>query len=172
MYKILQPRGENDLYVQRYGGAGLPAMNRPLVRRHPYTGRLGFNDLGIFLTKGGTITGNGLDRTDAELKSMVRQLLESQAEKSIWKHVYREGDLLIHDNISTMHARPPVTGTVPEHATRELKRITLDIIWDQHDGNELTTQHRRSLVKPAPLAWRRYQLDFSKQFKNWLRGAP
>jgi taurine dioxygenase len=132
MYKIMQPRGANDLYVQRYGGAGLPAMNRPLVRRHPYTGRLGFNDLGIFLTKGGTITGNGLDRTDAELKSMVRQLLERQAEKSIWKHVYREGDLLIHDNISTMHARPPVTGTVPEHATRELKRITLDIIWNQH----------------------------------------
>jgi taurine dioxygenase len=144
MYKILQPR-KNDLYVQKYGGDGLPPMNRPLVRRHPYTGRLGFNDLGIFLTKGGTVVGNGIDRTDAQMKDLILRLLEQQAEKNIWKHVYREGDLLIHDNTSTMHARPRITDTVAEHASRELKRITLDIIWTQHLPTSQSVEAKRSL---------------------------
>jgi len=132
MYKIRQPRKE-DVYVQQYSGDGLPAMNRPLVRRHPYTGAVGFNDLGIFLTKAGTISSNGLDKTDDELKGMVQSVLDAHEKTMIWQHVYREGDLLIHDNISTMHARPKVTGTVSDKPSRELKRITLDIIWHQHD---------------------------------------
>jgi alpha-ketoglutarate-dependent taurine dioxygenase len=144
MYKILQPR-KNDLYVQRYGGAGLPAMSRPLVRRHPYTGRLGFNDLGIFLTKGGTIVGNDLDRSDREIKDFILNLLEAQADKYVWKHVYREGDLLIHDNISTMHARPKITGTVDDHASRELKRVTLDIVWNQYVPTGAMSEREREL---------------------------
>jgi alpha-ketoglutarate-dependent taurine dioxygenase len=122
-------------------------MNRPLVRRHPYTGRLGFNDLGIFLTKGGTIVSN--DRTDGQMKSLILKLLEQQAAKNIWKHVYREGDLLIHDNISTMHARPKITGTVQERPSRELKRITLDIIWNQHLPTGETMGSNGELVAAA-----------------------
>jgi taurine dioxygenase len=144
MYKILQPR-KNDLYVQRYGGDGLPAMNRPLVRRHPSTGRLGFNDLGIFLTKGGTIVGNDVDRTDRQMKDFILSVLEEQADKNIWQHVYRKGDLLIHDNISTMHSRPKITGTVDDRPSRELKRVTLDIIWDQYVPTGAASASKREM---------------------------
>jgi alpha-ketoglutarate-dependent taurine dioxygenase len=152
LYKIRQHRKE-DVYVTKYSGDGLPAMNRPLVRRHPYTGRVGFNDLGIFLTKGGTIVGNGVDKTDAELKIMVHGMLERLAPTHIWQHVYREGDLLIHDNISTMHARPKVTGTVEDRPSRELKRITLDIIWHQHDdaADVAHSLHREDIAHLEPV---------------------
>jgi alpha-ketoglutarate-dependent taurine dioxygenase len=127
-YRNMQ-HGKDDLYLRRSGDS---AMSRPLVRRHPYTGRLGMNDLGVFLTALGEVSGPGIVLTGDLLRDAMTDLIEKQKEKNLWQHVYRNGDLLIHDNLSTMHARPRITGAAADRPSRELKRLTLDVLWHRY----------------------------------------
>ena len=130
VYKNKQYSKDEDVPTKR--NADNLAMSRPLVRRHPYTGRLGLNDIGIFLTARGSVSYNGTKLAGDSLREIVTGLLKKQKQNNAWEHVYRVGDLLIHDNLSTMHARPQISGTVEDRPSRELKRLTVDVLWHQY----------------------------------------
>jgi alpha-ketoglutarate-dependent taurine dioxygenase len=132
-YRSIQ--NTKDVYVDRQKSGEIPPMTRSMVLSHPYTGRLGLSDLGVFLTASGEVKGNGFSINGPKLKKMVTDILKQMAPNAVWNHVYRNGDLLIHDNITTMHARPKITGTVEDRASRELKRLTLDVLWHQYPAH-------------------------------------
>ena len=77
--------------------ASKPPVVHPLAVRHPYTGRLC-----LYCDPGYTIRVLGL--AEAESAALLRQLFAFQTrDEFLYRHQWRVGDVLIWDNIATIH---------------------------------------------------------------------
>jgi len=77
--------------------AAKPPVVHPLAVRHPYTGRLC-----LYCDPGYTIRVLGL--AEAESAALLRQLFAFQTRDDfLYRHKWRVGDVLIWDNIATIH---------------------------------------------------------------------
>jgi taurine dioxygenase/pentalenolactone F synthase len=83
----------------RYPGERVPALH-PLARRHPYTGRTA-------LYVNSLVAGfEGVD--EAAGRDLLDELVEHATHpERVYAHAWREGDLIIFDDVGTMHRREP-----------------------------------------------------------------
>ena len=91
----------------------LPQIVRPMVIRHPYTG-----EEVLYINHMQTARIEGLPRaeSDALLEQLFDQLYD---ESAVYRHHWRNGDLVIWDNIATQHSRCDLKGMHP----RRLQRV-------------------------------------------------
>jgi taurine dioxygenase len=93
--------------------ASKPPVVHPMVARHPYTGRRC-----LYCDPGYTVRVLGL--SEAESGALLRRLFEFQTREEFqYRHKWRVGDLLIWDNIATIHM---ATGGYEEHEHRLMHR--------------------------------------------------
>ena len=103
----------------------LPGAVHPLVRTNPRTGRRS-----LYLASHASRI---IDWPVPEGRLLLRDLVEHATQPQfVYRHAWREGDLVIWDNLATMHRGRPFDDT--EHR-RELRRVTtLDIDSAQSRG--------------------------------------
>lgn len=91
----------------------LPQFTRPVLFPHPLTG-----ELVLYVSDMQTARIEGLPReeSDALLEQLFAHLY---AEDKVYRHHWRNGDLVIWDNIATQHSRCDLTGMHP----REMQRV-------------------------------------------------
>ena len=96
----------------------IPAgAERPLVWRHPVTGRKG-----LYAPAGSMVSIDGM--ADAEAHALVRALkLHAIEDRFCYRHRYRPGDLVMWDNTATMHAAHDVGPALTEADRRLLYRV-------------------------------------------------
>ena len=95
--------------------AGFHTMERDLVMVHPETG-----ERILYIARCSTSRIVGLDREDsADLLRTLYSYIYDDA--FILKHYWRNGDLLIWDNLALQHARPDIEGVT----RRKLQRATI-----------------------------------------------
>ncbi|WP_328904581.1 TauD/TfdA family dioxygenase (plasmid) [Streptomyces sp. NBC_00441] len=97
----------------------MPDMAHPLVREHPETGRRSLL-LGSMIISG--IVGLGRAESDALLRELHDH---ATADRYVYRHQWREGDVVMWDNEATMHTRTPCDRLV---SPRLLYRTT--VLWD------------------------------------------
>ena len=91
----------------------LPQIARPLLIAHPYTG-----EEVLYINHMQTARVEGLPQaeSDALLAALFEQLYAPDA---VYRHTWRNGDLVVWDNIATQHSRCDLKGMYP----RTLQRI-------------------------------------------------
>ena len=77
--------------------AGVPDTEMNVVRVHPVTGRKG-----LFINEGHTSHLSGMSRADSD-KLLAEMYAHITQPEFIYGHVWREGDLLMWDNIAVQH---------------------------------------------------------------------
>lgn len=82
--------------------ARLPDVEHPLVRAHPETGRLCLYVGGV--QHGGRINGMSPEASDALLEELRAHATEA---RFVYRHEWRDGDLVMWDNRSTLHCATP-----------------------------------------------------------------
>ena len=94
-------------------------VTHPLVRRHPITG------LKTLYAITGTSQGvEGMEHGEAV--TLLNELCEHAfADRFISRHAYREHDLILWDNPTTMHSATPMAAATGPDDTRLLHRISL-----------------------------------------------
>jgi taurine dioxygenase len=93
--------------------ADIPQQAREAVMRHPVTG-----EPILYVTQMQTGRIDGLD--PAESEALLQELFAHlYAPENVYTHAWRNGDLVIWDNLALQHARPDLTGCVP----RTLQRV-------------------------------------------------
>lgn len=91
----------------------LPQITRPAIISHPLTGVPV-----LYISELQTARIDGYSPHESE--TLLAQLFEYlYADHNTYEHRWRNGDLVIWDNIALQHARPDMTGCVP----RELQRV-------------------------------------------------
>jgi taurine dioxygenase len=89
----------------------VPAVVHPVVRTHPYTGRKS-----IYVNEGFTM--EVLDMPKEQGDELLRQLFAHCAqEKFMYRHKWREGDVLMWDNCATQHL------AIPDYALPQRRRM-------------------------------------------------
>ena len=79
----------------------MPDVQHPLVREHPVTGRRS-------LLLGSMIISGIVGLSDEESNSLLDELHEhATADRYLYRHHWNVGDLVIWDNLATMHTRTP-----------------------------------------------------------------
>lgn len=91
----------------------LPQIARPLLIAHPYTGE---EVLYINHMQTARIEGLPQAESDALLAALFEQLYAPDA---VYRHTWRNGDLVVWDNIATQHSRCDLKGMYP----RTLQRV-------------------------------------------------
>ena len=89
------------LHRQRQSRNRFPAQSRPLSCRHPLSG-----GRSLFVSPAHTqrILAMGRKRSRQLLGGLFRHMTRP---RFVWTHRWRPGDLLIWDNLCTVHARDP-----------------------------------------------------------------
>ena len=88
-----------------------PPVVHPMAVRHPYTGRTC-----LYCDPGYTIHVLGL--AEAESAALLRQLFAFQTrDEFIYRHKWQVGDVLIWDNIATIHIWQPAAIPTPSIAS-------------------------------------------------------
>jgi taurine dioxygenase len=82
--------------------ANLPDVEHPLVRTHPETGRQSLYIGGV--QHGGRIIGMPIKESDLLLEDLRAHATQ---ERFVYRHEWRDGDLIIWDNRSTLHCATP-----------------------------------------------------------------
>jgi taurine dioxygenase len=96
--------------------ARLPAVNHPLVRRHPITGRLS-----LFLSPHTMVRIDGLPEEDG--RALLDELTAfATQERFVYRHKWRRDDVILWDNRCTMHAVMPYDAA---HVRRIMHRTTI-----------------------------------------------
>jgi taurine dioxygenase len=93
----------------------LPRFSRGIVIDHPYTGR---PVVSVSEMHTGRIDELSADESDALLKELFRQIY---AAENLYEHHWRNGDLVMWDNIALQHGRPDQTQAGP----RRMRRIAV-----------------------------------------------
>jgi taurine dioxygenase len=97
----------------------MPEVTHPLVRLHPATGR---KALYLNANRMEQVVGMERAESDALLDRLIAHAIEPRFQ---YRHVWRQGDVVIWDNRCTMHRATPFEDT---KYRRELRRVTtLDI---------------------------------------------
>lgn len=91
-----------------------PGARHPVVRTHPVTGRKALY-LGRRTT--GYILGYPVEESDKLLDELWEHMT---AQRYVWEHVWRVGDVLVWDNRQAVHARQ----SFPSESRRVMRRIT------------------------------------------------
>lgn len=100
-----------------YGLDKVPSSLHPVVRTHPETGRKA-----LYIGKPGDTVPRLENMTSADSEPLLRHLYEhSTSPDRIYRHQWRNGDLVMWDNRCTMHYAVHDYGD----ATRELHRVTI-----------------------------------------------
>lgn len=82
-----------------------PPLSHPLVRTHPYLGRKA-----LYISPNHALHVDGMDTEEsAELLDTIHGY--ATRPEAIYCHQWRKGDLVIHDNTSTIHRRDPFPGS-------------------------------------------------------------
>jgi hypothetical protein len=114
--------------------ARLPAVNHPLVRRHPITGRLS-----LFLSPHTMVRIDGLPEEDG--RALLDELTAfATQERFVYRHKWRRDDVILWDNRCTMHAVMPYDAA---HVRRIMHRTT---IGRGVAGAEAAVDRRRQLA--------------------------
>ena len=81
-----------------------PPLSHPLVRTHPYLGRKA-----LYISPNHALHVDGMD---AEESAALLEEVHSYATRpeAVYCHQWQPGDLVIHDNTSTIHRRDPFPG--------------------------------------------------------------
>ncbi|MCB2049060.1 MAG: TauD/TfdA family dioxygenase [Novosphingobium sp.] len=94
---------------------GMHSMEREAVMRHPVTG-----EPIVYVARCSTSRLVGLDREDST--ALLHTLYDTLYDEAhMLKHWWRNGDLLIWDNLALQHARPDIEGIT----RRKLQRVTV-----------------------------------------------
>ena len=97
----------------------LPAVSHPLVLAHPITGRYALYALGQ-----GAYGIEGM--SDDEARQLIIGLKDHALQEcNIYRHKYRVGDLVIWDNLQTMHSATPIGVATSDADSRLLWRISV-----------------------------------------------
>lgn len=91
---------EDRRLVQQRAAVMITGAERPMVRRHPHSGRIA-----MWIDMARTAGIEGLDRPDAV--EALRRLRDHYDAEPHYSHAYRRGDLLIWDNGSVAHSATP-----------------------------------------------------------------
>ena len=111
------PAGEYEKQseTKEIGFSSVPAVRHPIVRMHPRTGAKALH-VGSYCER---IV--GMD--EAEGKALLAELLEwSTQPRFCYKHSWTVGDMLVYDNISTLHRARPWQA---DRYKRTLHRVTI-----------------------------------------------
>jgi taurine dioxygenase len=93
----------------------LPQVERPAIIAHPVTGQ-------SILYVSEMQTARIGDLEPAESESLLQELFRYlYAPENVYEHRWRNGDLVIWDNLALQHSRPDLTGCVP----RRLQRVAV-----------------------------------------------
>lgn len=96
----------------------IPSTFHPIVRRHPETGRNA-----LFLGKPGSTVTHFEDMSEAESLPLLTYLYEHSVEPDrVYRHHFRDGDVVMWDNRCTMHYAVHDYG---DTAVRNLHRISI-----------------------------------------------
>src|SRR3990167_1112635 len=79
-----------------------PAVSHPLVRIHPITKRKA-----LFVNIHRALGIDGMSDEDA-IALVEKLYIHATEDEYVYKHQYRDGDLLIWNNVTTMHAATPI----------------------------------------------------------------
>jgi taurine dioxygenase len=95
----------------------LPDVTHPLVRTHPQTGRKA-----LYMNPKRMEAVVGLERTESDrlLDELTRHAIQASYQ---YRHIWRQGDVLIWDNRCTMHK---ATGDYPAGSLRLMHRIIVE----------------------------------------------
>ena len=125
MGSVLDPATREEYErVERFA----PFARHPLVRTHPETGRRS-----LYMSPRFTIEIEGLEPDTSQLVlHLLRDMIEE--ERFRYKHVWRDGDVLLWDNRCLIHR---ACGGYAEHEKREMYRATLrgDVPYYEPSGN-------------------------------------
>ncbi|KAA8711611.1 TauD/TfdA dioxygenase family protein [Pseudomonas cannabina] len=114
----------NDSEIQHVNGAVL----HPLVTVHPLSGAHS-----LYATAGTSMRIKGLP--DALAHRVLDTLLDFLVlHAPRYEHKYQPGDIVIWDNLSTMHRGPVIPKSVGGDDARLLYRMNVDFIEDSHHG--------------------------------------
>ncbi|PPR62120.1 MAG: Alpha-ketoglutarate-dependent 2,4-dichlorophenoxyacetate dioxygenase [Alphaproteobacteria bacterium MarineAlpha4_Bin2] len=89
-----------------------PPLSHPLVRTHPYIGRKA-----LYISPNHALHVDGMDAEES-LKLLEEVHGYATRPEAVYCHEWRRGDLVIHDNTSTIHRRDPF----PVNQRRLLRR--------------------------------------------------
>jgi taurine dioxygenase len=95
--------------------AYLPQVERPAIIPHPVTG-----EPILYVSEMQTARIGDLDPEDSEAL-LTALFAELYAPENVHEHRWRNGDLVIWDNLALQHSRPDLTGCVP----RRLQRVAV-----------------------------------------------
>jgi len=120
-----------------------PRITHPLVYRHPATGE----DL-LFVQEWYSvlIEGMGYGESQELLSELFEVLYDPQF---LYEHDWQQGDLLVWDNLTLQHGRPPLLKS--ETGVRTMRRVVLHPAYDEimnfsakmHDMAEIVANTRR-----------------------------
>ena len=123
--KMVQSQGGYHVYPgEDVFGGEVPEAEHSLVRVHPVTGRKSLYCPGGRFFK--EIPGMGQE----EASSLSSSLLE-HCTKSIYKHLWEPGDLLVWDNLSTLHQREVI-----DPAFKRIVHV-IDVLEDEASGTNI-----------------------------------
>lgn len=111
----------NEQRLTEHQRASLPdCVRHPLVLRHPY--------LGIPSIYAAAATSVGVDGMPRDESLRILDILFNWlvAEAPRYEHTYTPGDIVIWDNLSTLHRGPDIPATEDESDYRLLYRINVD----------------------------------------------
>lgn len=97
---------------QAAGGANRREYVQPMVVRHPETGRKA-----LYVNRLMTWAIEGLDKAASDA-ALARLFDHEEAARFVYRHKWRKGDLLIWDNICTVHARADFDPAKERHLRR------------------------------------------------------
>lgn len=117
--------GRKVLQLYDYGKDGLPDLNQnlddllhywqPLFVTNPDTGRKA-----VYVSRLMSVRIEGMD--DDEGRAVIDEICDIiEAPDNIYEHVWRPGDILMWDNLSSLHARTDW----PQDQRRTLRRVTI-----------------------------------------------
>jgi alpha-ketoglutarate-dependent taurine dioxygenase len=119
LHSFAAPDDEEFAIGEAVNATPRPATARhPLVRSHPVTGKLALYGITTaFMIE-------GMTRSDASLllSTLRAHVLRPEYQA---RHHYRVGDVMIWDNLSTLHAATPIGPATSEADTRLLYRVSV-----------------------------------------------
>jgi len=99
--------------------AAVPAVPHPLVRPHPVTGRKS-----LYGVAGTPFDIDGMEQ--AESTRLLQDLkVHATAQRFVYKHKYRVGDVAVWDTMATLHSGTPIDVATGEQDSRLLYRISV-----------------------------------------------
>jgi len=104
-YSIARAAETQKLGLPEVQRRAKPPLSHPLVRTHPYLARKS-----LYISPNHALHVDGMDVAEgAELLEAVHAC--ATRPEAVYCHQWRKGDLVIHDNTSTIHRRDPFPGS-------------------------------------------------------------